>query len=140
MKSRTTLLLHRDSNLINVRTWLIYGARNLWNTLLDAWRYRVNSRSVTISGHASSFGTAMLSVLFELLTRENGNEFLEFLVLVYSDCFQPVLVVCSALVTLCVHLCDGHFFSSRKTLKPSFTLCSLCLQTCIIDPRHVLHV
>ena len=65
-EGRATLLHPRESNFIHVRTWLVNGALDsvesrmncadnnhvtgLWNTVLDASWYRVDSRLVTIDG------------------------------------------------------------------------------------------
>ena len=54
-EGRATLLHPRESNLIHVRTWCVNCADSnhvtgLWNTVLDASWYRVDSRLVTIDG------------------------------------------------------------------------------------------
>ena len=66
MKSRTTLLHPRESNLIHVRAWLVNSTlesvesrmncadnnhvSGRWNALLDASWYRVDPRLVTNDG------------------------------------------------------------------------------------------
>ena len=71
------MLLHpRESNLTHVRTWLVNSAlpsvesrmncadnnhvTGRWNTVLDASRYRVDSRLVTVNG----LGMLLLSALW----------------------------------------------------------------------------
>ena len=77
---RTTLLHSRESISIPVRIWLVNNALDsvesrmncadynhvigLWNSLLDASRYRVDSRLVTIDG----LGTLLIFLIKSLLS------------------------------------------------------------------------